>query len=123
MPEFDASSGLDDHDAVNDSLITLTKIIYGLQAVGIVFTIGLLLIAAVILNYVKLDDVKGTWLESHYRWQIRTFWYGLLWGIIAGITIFIYLGFIILFANGIWIIYRIIKGWLQLIERKIMYPN
>lgn len=123
MPEFDASSGLDDHDAVNDSLITLTKIIYGLQAVGIVFTIGLLLIAAVILNYVKLDDVKGTWLESHYRWQIRTFWYGLLWGIIAGITIFIYLGFIILFANGIWIIYRIIKGWLRLIERKIMYPN
>ena len=75
MPEFDVSSGLDDHDAVNDSLITLTKIIYGLQAVGIVFTIGLLLIAAVILNYIKLDDVKGTWLESHYRWQIRTLMY------------------------------------------------
>ncbi len=70
------------------------------------------------MNYVKRDDVKGTYLESHFNWQIRTFWWGLLWAVIGFITMFILIGFAVLLANGIWIIYRIIKGWLKLNEGK-----
>ena len=77
------------------SLISWTQLIYGLHAfslvMGIVGTatiIGAFLtgwpsIIAVILNYVKRGDVAGTWLESHFRWQIRTFWYGLLWVVLC----------------------------------------
>jgi uncharacterized membrane protein len=94
------------------SKTTLTHIIYALYALS--FLTGLSAIAAIIINYVKRDDVKGTVLESHFNWQIRTFWWGLLWGVIGFITMFIGIGFIILAANAIWIIYRIIKGWLRL---------
>jgi uncharacterized membrane protein len=67
---------------------------------------------------VKKDDAAGTWLESHYRWQIRTFWWGLLWGVIGGILVLVVVGFIVLAADAIWIIYRIVKGWLRLSENR-----
>ena len=63
------------------------QLVYILQAVG--FFIGLTWIVAVIVNYVKLDDARGTWVESHFRWQIRTFWFGLLWGVIGAISMFV----------------------------------
>jgi len=78
-------------------------------------------IIAVIVNYVKRGDVRGTWLESHFRWQIRTFWFGLLWAVLGFFTMIIGIGFIILFIDGIWIIYRIVKGWLRLYENREMY--
>jgi len=102
-----------------DALKTITTIVYALQAVS--FFIGITFIAAVILNYVKKDDVQGTWLASHFDWQIRTFWYGLLWGITGMITFFLVIGYFILIANAVWVIYRIIKGWLRLSENKPMY--
>ncbi|MDQ7002175.1 MAG: hypothetical protein Q9N02_05755 [Ghiorsea sp.] len=102
-----------------DSLKTITTIVYALQAVS--FFIGITFIAAVILNYVKKEDVQGTWLASHFRWQIRTFWFGLLWSIIGFISLIIIVGYVILIANAIWIVYRIIKGWLRLSEGKPMY--
>lgn len=102
-------------------LKTITTIVYALQAVS--FFIGITFIAAVILNYVKKEDVQGTWLASHFRWQIRTFWFGLLWGAIGLITFFLVVGYFILIANAIWIVYRIIKGWLRLSEGKEMYPE
>jgi uncharacterized membrane protein len=98
------------------SLKTIATVVYALQAVG--FFIGITWIVAIVINYVKLDEVKGTWLESHFRWQIRTFWWGLLWGVIGGILAFVLVGFVILFAAAIWIIYRIVKGWLALAEAK-----
>ncbi|MBI2312803.1 MAG: hypothetical protein HYU77_09910 [Betaproteobacteria bacterium] len=101
------------------SLKTLTTVVYGLQALG--FLNGLTFIVAVVINYVKLDDVRGTWLESHFRWQIRTFWFGLLWGIIGWITMVILIGGAVLFANAVWVIYRIVKGWLNLNDGKPMY--
>ncbi len=101
------------------SLITLTKIIYLLQALG--YITGLSYIAAVIVNYIKIDEVKGTWLESHFQWQIRTFWYSLLWFMLGGITFFIIIGYFIIVAATFWVIYRIIKGWLRLIDHKPMY--
>jgi uncharacterized membrane protein len=98
------------------SLKTIATVVYALLAAG--FFVGITWIVAVVMDYVKLEDAKGTWLESHYRWQIRTFWFGLLWGVIGGLLSLILIGFIVLAADAIWIIYRIVKGWLRLSERR-----
>ncbi len=95
---------------------TLTMVIYALQAVG--FLVGVSWIVAVVVNYVKKEEVAGTWLESHFRWQIRTFWFGLLWGVIGSILLLILVGWLVLMADAIWIIYRIVKGWLYLNDNK-----
>jgi uncharacterized membrane protein len=98
------------------SLKNVTTAVYALQAAS--FLIGVSSIVALIINYVKRPDVAGTYLESHFTWQIKTFWYGLLWGLLGFLTIFILIGYLILLANTIWILYRIIKGWLQLYDGK-----
>ena len=97
-------------------LKTVATVVYALQAAG--FFLGITWIAAVIIDYVKRDDAVGTWLASHYRWQIRTFWWGLLWGVIGGILVLVFVGFLVLAADAIWIIYRIVKGWLRLAENR-----
>jgi Predicted membrane protein len=98
------------------SLKTLTIVVYALQGLG--FINGVTWIVAVIINYVKRDEVKGSWLESHFSWQIRTFWWGLLWGVIGALLIFVLVGFAVWFAAAVWIIYRIVKGWLYLNDGK-----
>ena len=98
------------------SLKTVATVVYALHVAG--FFTGIAWIVAIVVDYVKKDDAKGTWLESHFSWQIRTFWWGLLWGVIGGITTLILVGFAILFAAAVWIIYRIAKGWLSLAENK-----
>jgi len=103
----------------NEAGTGITTIVYLLQAVAI-FT-ALPFFIAVIINYIKKEDVKGTLSESHFRWQIRTFWYSLLWGIVGGILVFVLVGYAILFINYVWIIYRIIKGWLRLSNDQEMY--
>ncbi len=99
----------------------ITNLVYLLQAVA-VFTAFPFFIA-VIINYVKKSDVEGSLAESHFRWQIRTFWFSLLWGIIGGILAYVVIGFGILFINYIWVIYRIVKGWLRLNDDKAMYTD
>ena len=99
--------------------LTLSHVIYGLYAASLV--VGITSIVAIVLNYIKRDDMAGTWLESHFRWQIRTFWYGLLWAVIGFILAFVVVGFAILFADFVWFIYRIAKGWLRLNEGRPMY--
>lgn len=98
---------------------TVAMTVYILQAVSFLF--GITFLVAVIINYVKKDDVEGTWLASHFRWQIRTFWYVLLWSLIGGFTIGLIIGYYILFAAMIWFIYRIVKGFLRLTENREMY--
>ncbi len=100
---------------------TLTLLIYALYAAS--FFVGITAIVAIIMNYVKKEDVTGTFLESHFRWQIRTFWFGLLWGLLGAIALAIVVGWFVLVANGIWIIYRIVKGWLKLNDGKSMYAD
>jgi uncharacterized membrane protein len=98
----------------------ITQIIYGLYAAAII--VGVTYFVGIVLNYVKRDDVAGTWLESHFTWQIRTFWYSILWFVIGIPLMFaLGLGFIVWIVSGIWYIYRIVKGWLRLSEGKPMY--
>ena len=120
------------------SLVNWTQIIYALHAFSLLtgilgaativgaFLTGWPSIIAVILNYVKRGDVRGLWLESHFRWQIRTFWFGLLWVAlcVAFIVVTLGLGLIIAWLPlgivSIWFVYRIVRGWLALRERRAM---
>ena len=115
-------------------LVRITHIVYALHALGLAlgafgaasvlgsFLFGWPSIIAVIINYVKRDEVRGTWLESHFRWQIRTFWFALAWAVIVGLVslpltvILVGIGTWVvgMFALGIWAIYRIGRGWLRL---------
>ncbi len=121
------------------SLATLTHIIYGLHALSLLtgilgaatvvgaFLTGWPSIIAVILNYVKRREARGTWLESHFRWQIRTFWFGLLWVVLCLLFVAATLGIGLLIAGlplgvvGLWFIYRVVRGWLRLNDRLPMY--
>lgn len=112
------------HNSLSDSLKsdkTLTAVIYGLYAGS--FFIGVTAIIAIIINYVKRGDIAGTFLESHFRWQIRTFWFGLLWSVIGMITMPIGVGWVVLMITAIWVIYRIVRGFLRLGDNRPMYDE
>src|SRR5215469_5282746 len=126
-----------DAPRVDQSLITYTNIIYALHALAVViglgsahtivgsFVGGLPSIVAVIMNYARRSATRGTYLESHFRWQIRTFWYALLWAVVCGLAMVTIIGIplamIGLAALGIWIAYRVIRGWLSLKDGRPMY--
>lgn len=95
--------------------------VYILQALS--FVLGVTAILGVIINYIKHDDVQGSWLESHFLWQKRTFWYGLLWVVLGTFTTGMLIGWPVLFAASIWFIYRIAKGWIYLVDGKELYVN
>ncbi len=122
-------------------LLTYTHVIYALHALSVLigittatlivtaFLFGLPSIIAVIMNYVKQSAVRGTWLESHFRWQIRTFWFALLWISVATIVslpfMLVLIGFVMLWggivAVGLWLAYRVARGWLALRDGRPMY--
>ena len=120
-------------------LITTLHITYALHALGLAigafgasmvvtaFIFGWPSIIAVIINYVKRSDARGTWLESHFTWQISTFWIAVAWSVFVGVVGFplillLGLGFVVwavgFFILGVWAIYRIAKGWMRLNERR-----
>ncbi len=125
--------------AASSSLVNWTTLIYALHAFSLVagvvtsatvivsFLFSLPSIAAVILNYVKRSDVRGTWLDSHFRWQIRTFWYGLLWVSLCALFVLFTLGIGLLIVwlplglVAIWFMYRIARGWMRLAANRPMY--
>jgi uncharacterized membrane protein len=102
------------------SLRTITMVVYALQALS--FLWGVTAIIGIVLNYVKRDDARGTLYENHFDWQIRTFWWGLLWGVVGLCTTVLLVGFAVLFATWVWAIYRVVKGWLKLNEGKPVMP-
>ena len=122
----------------SDSLVTWTHAIYALHTLslltgilGMATIIGAFLtgwpsIIAVIMNYIKQSEARGTWLETHFRWQIRTFWFGLLWVVlswlfvIATLGLGIFIAWIPLVIVSIWFIYRIARGWLRLKDKQTM---
>jgi len=119
------------------SALVAAHIVYGLHSFAIVLgvvgsatVIGAFLgsvpsIIAVILSYVKRGDARGSWAESHFRWQIRTFWFALLWLVIAMLLIVTLIGapigLTMLVTVTIWLIYRIARGWIRLLDRQPMY--
>jgi uncharacterized membrane protein len=94
----------------------LATICYALYAISCI--IGITAIAAIIINYLKRDEVAGTWVASHFEWQIKTFWYTVIGAFVSWLLIFILIGFPMLLAVGVWAIYRIVKGWLALYDGK-----
>lgn len=122
------------------SLVTVTQVVYALHALSLVigafgsatligaFLFGWPSIIAVIINYVKRGEARGTYLESHFSWQIRTFWWALLWtlvvAVLGALLAIVLVGFAIwivgMFALGLWAIYRIARGWMRLADRQPM---
>jgi len=125
----------------SESLVTYTNIIYALHTVSVVagvlsswtvvfsFIFGIPSIIAVIMNYARRSEVRGTFLESHFTWQIRTFWFAVLWVFVIGAISLALLIVIIGFATwilgaialAIWIIYRVARGWFALRDRRPVY--
>lgn len=99
-------------------LNNLTLAVYILQALSLF--VGVTAIVAIIINYLKRDDTRGTLYESHFLWQMRTFWWGLLGLALGYLTVFLLVGFVILFAVYVWLIYRVVKGFLNLNDGKPM---
>ena len=126
--------------SVNRGLIEYMNWIYALHALSVLiglltaravalrFAFGLPSIIAVILNYARRSEARGTWLESHFRWQMRTFWYSWLWILLTCIVamplLIVVVGFFIAIVGfaliGIWVIYRVARGWLALRDGRPM---
>jgi uncharacterized membrane protein len=121
------------------ALISVAHLVYALHTLSLLigvttaativgaFVFGVPSIIAVVINYLKRGEARGTFLESHFRWQIRTFWFALLW-CVSGAVLFVSivgipLAIAVLFAAGVWAIYRIVRGWLALRDQKPMYMN
>ena len=122
------------------SLVRITHLVYALHALGLAlgafgaasvlgsFLFGWPSIIAVIINYVKRSEARGTWLESHFTWQIRTFWFALAWAALVALVsiplavILVGIGTWIagMFLLGVWAIYRIARGWLRLNDHQPM---
>lgn len=121
-------------DPPDQALVNYTHIIYALHSASVLiglstalfvvtaFVFGLPSIVAVIMNYMRRDAVRGTYLESHFRWQIQTFWYALLGAVVIWLIslplMLVLIGFVTLpvlfIVLGIWVVYRIVRGWLRL---------
>ena len=119
------------------SLVNVTHLVYALHALSLLigittaatiigaFVFGMPSIIAVIINYLKRGEARGTFLHSHFRWQIRTFWFGLLWCLLGGFLFVTFIGIplavVVFITAGLWVIYRIARGWLALRHRRAMY--
>jgi uncharacterized membrane protein len=103
------------------TLKTTTNLVYLLQALS--FVLGVTSVIGVAVNYLRRADVRGTWLETHFVWQIRTFWFQLLWGLIGLVTSVLLIGFLIWAGVYFWTLYRVVKGWANLADDRPMYAE
>jgi uncharacterized membrane protein len=122
--------------APTTNMVQLTYLIYGLHLFSAIngvltsafvvtaFLSGWPSILAVLLNYIKRDATRGTYLESHFRWQIRSFWFALLWlgiGALLVITVIgIPLAWILVTVVGLWVLYRMTRGVFRLMDQQAM---
>lgn len=138
MAEIYESQALPPPGAPSASLISTTLVVYALYGVAAVFGLvssgfpliapffGVLGLIAIIIAYVKRDEAAGTWLASHYRWLIRTFWFSMLWAVL-GWLVLVLLGLILIgipiafgiwIAASVWVIYRIVRGYMLFKDSK-----
>lgn len=122
---------------VDESLLSYTHVMYALHSLAVLIGVttfhtiigsfigSLPSIVAVVMNYVRRSATRGTFLESHFRWQLRTFWFAVLWTCVAALAFVTIIGIPValvgLFALAIWIIYRLARGWLALRDKRPMY--
>jgi uncharacterized membrane protein len=122
--------------APSDGMVTLTHVLYGLHGfsalMGVLgpafiltaFLTGWPSIIAIIINFVKREDARGTYLDSHFGWQQRTFWYGLLWLLVVLLLVFSVIGIpiaiLLAVIVGLWVLYRITRGWIRLADGRAM---
>jgi uncharacterized membrane protein len=93
--------------------------VYGLQAAALL--VGVTFFVAVLLAYLRRGEAAGTWLESHFTWQIRTFWWSLAWSVLGVATLVVIVGFFILPVCAVWYVYRVVRGWSELNEGRAVY--
>ena len=105
------------------ALSALSGILTSASIVG-AFVFGWPSVIAVIINYVTRNQVRATWLDSHWRWQLRSFWYAALWMLVAGVLAATLIGlpaaFVVIVITGVWVLYRVIRGWMGLLNRAVM---
>ena len=105
------------------ALSALSGILTSASIVG-AFVFGWPSVIAVIINYVTRNQVRNTWLDSHWRWQLRSFWYAALWMLVAGVLAATLIGlpaaFVVIVITGVWVLYRVIRGWMGLLNRAVM---
>jgi len=136
MTEVELIPARDDSDDRLEGSRACCHVMYGLHALSAVF--GILTsawvvtafifswpsIIAVIINYVTRDQVRDTWLATHWRWQLRTFWFALVWLIVTGLLFITFIGIplaiLVIVSTGLWVLYRVIRGWLALLDRRGM---
>ena len=126
----------------DEGLIAWTHVIYGLHALAVLigvtsavtvvgaFVFSLPSIVAIVLSYLKRGETAGTFLESHYRWLIRTFWFAVLWGgtsvVVSVILVLTIVGILVawlpVLVVGVWLIYRVARGWLALKDARPVRP-
>jgi uncharacterized membrane protein len=96
----------------------LTHVIYALFAIGVLTggMLGIATVAAVVVIYIKRSEAAGTLYAAHFDWLLRTFWWALLWGALGMLLMTIFIGFIVLAINVVWVIYRLARGWLGLVD-------
>ena len=120
----------------SEGMVTLTHVLYAMHGfsalmgmLGTAFVVTAFLtgwpsIIAVIVNYVKRGSARGTWLDSHFGWQLRTFWWAVLWVVISAVLIVTVVGIVVawplLVLTGLWVLYRILRGWIALANHRPM---
>jgi uncharacterized membrane protein len=122
---------------VDQSLLSYTHVMYALHSLAVLIGVttfhtivgsfigGIPSIVAVVMNYARRSATRGTYLESHFRWQLRTFWFAVLWACVSVLVMLtiigIFAGLAGLGALTVWIIYRLVRGWLALRDKRPMY--
>lgn len=106
-------------DTGTESERTTLLIAYILHALSVIAG-GLTSIVGVIINHIKVNETQSEFIRSHHRWLIRTFWLGLLWGVVCTVLAFVAVGFIGFAILAIWWIYRVVRGILNFSDCKPM---
>lgn len=122
---------------VDQTLLSYTHVMYALHSLAVLIGIttfhtivgsfigSIPSIVAVVMNYARRSATRGTYLESHFRWQLRTFWFAVLWACVSVLVMLtiigIFAGLAGLLALTLWIIYRLVRGWLALRDKRPMY--
>ncbi|SPC11194.1 conserved membrane hypothetical protein [Cupriavidus taiwanensis] len=112
-----------------EQLGSLRKLLHILYALYAIFwlTGGITALIAIVIDYVKRDDGRGSLYASHFAWQIRSFWWSVVWGVLGGVlfatVVLMPLAFAVWGVLSLWMLYRIVKGWLYLNDSKPMYPD